>query len=155
MNNFYCRQKNIAFFLWCHNVLWFRKLNFSILWQLQLFCTFFCKGTFFVTVLWKFDKIKNFWLFFFSAKNERRTTNQREISYLSRKNSFWSTKVALRSLWWWHNDKNSSFWVAQEVQRGKRGGGRWSQEWEAIHKQNRWKCWACETKCAERSPSCC
>ena len=29
-----------------------------------LFCTFFCQGTFFVTVLWKFNKTKNFWLFF-------------------------------------------------------------------------------------------
>ena len=29
-----------------------------------LFCTFFCQGTFFVNVLRKFDKIKNFWLFF-------------------------------------------------------------------------------------------
>ena len=29
-----------------------------------LFCTFFCQGTFLVTVLWKFDKIRNFWLFF-------------------------------------------------------------------------------------------
>ena len=67
----------------------------------------------------------------------------------------WSTKVASRSLWWWHDVKNSSFWVAQEVQRGKRGGGRWSQEWEAIHKQNTWKCWACETKGVKRSPSYC
>ena len=42
-----------------------------------LFCTFFCQGTFFVTVLWKFDKIKNFWLFFFfGVKDERRTMNQ-------------------------------------------------------------------------------
>ena len=38
---------------------------------------------------------------------------------------------------------------------GKRGDGRWSQEWEAIHKQNWWKCWVCETKGAERSPSYC
>ena len=29
-----------------------------------LFCTFFCQSSFFVTVLWKFDKIMNFWLFF-------------------------------------------------------------------------------------------
>ena len=111
-----------------------------------LFCTFFCHGTFFVTVLWKFDKIKNFWLFFFGAKNERWTTNQHEISCMSWKNSNWSTKVASRSLWWWHDVKNSSFWLAQEVRRGKRGSGRWSQKLEAIHKQNRWKCWACETK---------
>ena len=59
------------------------------------------------------------------------------------------------NLWWWHDVKNSSFWVAKEVQRGKRGGGRWSQKWEAIHKQNRWKCWACETKVVDRSSSYC
>ena len=28
------------------------------------FCTCFCQGAFFVTDLWKFDKIKNFWPFF-------------------------------------------------------------------------------------------
>jgi len=40
---------------------------------------FFCQGTFFVTVLCKFDKIKDFWLFSFGAKDEHRTTNQPEI----------------------------------------------------------------------------
>ena len=83
------------------------------------FCTFSCQGTFFVTVLWKFDKIKNFWLFFSGAKDERRTTNQPEIFCPSWKNSYWSTKVASRSQWWWHDVKNLSFWVAQEVQREK------------------------------------
>ena len=35
-----------------------------------LFSMFFCQGTFFVIVLWKFDRIKNFWLyFFFGAKD--------------------------------------------------------------------------------------
>ena len=77
-----------------------------------LFCTFFCQGTFFKTVLWKFDKIKNFWFILFGAKDERRTTNQPEISCPSGKNSNWSTKVGLRSLWWWHDVKNSSFRVA-------------------------------------------
>jgi len=33
-------------FLWCHNVLWFRKPNFSILYNYILFCTFFCKALF-------------------------------------------------------------------------------------------------------------
>ena len=60
-----------------------------------LFCTFFCQGTSFVTVLWKFDKIKNFWpFFFFGAKDERRKTNQPEISCPSWKNSNWVTEVA-------------------------------------------------------------
>ena len=122
-----------------------------------LFCTFFCQGTFFGPFCknWKFDKIKNLWLFFFGAKDDRRTTNQPETSCPSWRNSNWSPKVASRSVWWWHNVKNSSFWVAQEVQRGKIGGERWSQEWEVIHKQNRWKCWACETKGAKRSLSYC
>ena len=147
MNNFYCREKHC--FLWCHNVLWFQKPNFSILWLLHSFLLVFLsiQGTFFVTVLWKFDKVKNFWLFFyFGAKDEHRTTNQPELSCPSWKNSNWSTKVASRSLWWWHDVKNSSFWGEQKVQRGKRGGGRWSKKWEAIHKQNWWKRWACETK---------
>ena len=62
-----------------------------------LFFTFFYHGTFFVIALWNFDKIKNFCLFF-GAKDERRTTNQPEITCTSRKNSNWSTKVASRSL---------------------------------------------------------
>ena len=33
-----------------------------------LFCTFFCQGTFVVTVLWKFDKVTNFRLFFSLVK---------------------------------------------------------------------------------------
>ena len=40
-----------------------------------LFCTFFCHGTFFVTVLSKFDKIKDFWLFFSLVR--RMTVEQR------------------------------------------------------------------------------
>ena len=53
--------------------------------QISAFCDnykFFlnvCQGTFFVIVLWKFDKIKNFFFFFFRAKDERWTTNQSEI----------------------------------------------------------------------------
>ena len=50
--------------LWCHNVLWFRKPNFSILLQQHFFARFSVKALFFVTVSWKFNKIKNFWLFF-------------------------------------------------------------------------------------------
>ena len=58
-------QRKKDCFLWCHNVLWFQKPNIGILWQFYvLFCTFFCQGSLFVTVLWKFDKIKNFWLSF-------------------------------------------------------------------------------------------
>ena len=137
-NNFYRREKSIAFY----HVTMSYGFNYQISAFCDdyiLFCTFFCQGTFFVTILWKFIKINNFWLFFFGAKDERQTTNQPEISCPSWKNSNWSIRVASRSLWLWHDVKNSSFWMAQEVQRGKRGGGRWSQEWEAIHKQNRWK----------------
>ena len=118
---------------------------------------FFARFSVKAVSLWPFcENLIKLWIFsffFYGAKDERRTTNQPEISRPSWKNSNWRPKVASRSLWWWHNAKNSSFWVAQEVQRGKRGDGRWSQEWEAIHQQNRWKCWACETKNAERSPS--
>ena len=62
-NNCYSREKSIASYdvtmspgfenqisAFCDNYI--------------LFYTFFCQGTFYVTVLWKFDKIKNFWLFF-------------------------------------------------------------------------------------------
>jgi len=72
--------------------------------------------------------------FFFGAKDEHRTTYQPvNLKFLVRlgKKSNWSTEVASRSLWWWHNVKNSSFWVAQEVQR------------------------ECDRKGAERSPSYC
>ena len=103
---------------------------------------FFARFSVKALFLWPFCKnlIKlRIFGFFFGAKDERRTTNQPEISCPSWKNSNWKTKIASISLWWWHDVKNSSFWVAQEVQRGKRGGGRWSQEWEAIHKQNRYK----------------
>ena len=61
-NNFYRKEKSIAF----HDV----TMSYGFENQISafcgniLFCTFFCQGTFFVTALWKFDKIKNFWLFF-------------------------------------------------------------------------------------------
>ena len=100
-------------------------------------------------------KLRIFGFFFLWCERWASNNKSPKISCPSRKNSNWSTKVASRSLWWWHNAKNSSFWVAQEMQRGKRGGGRWSQEWEVIHKQNRWKCWLSETKGAERSLSYC
>ena len=70
-------------FLWCHNVLWFRKPSFSILWHYILFRTFFCQGTFFATVLWKFDKIKNFWLFF-SLVRRISVEQQNNLKYLIR-----------------------------------------------------------------------
>jgi len=42
-------QRKKHCFLWCHNVLWFWKPNFSILWQLHsFFARFLCQGTFFV-----------------------------------------------------------------------------------------------------------
>ena len=43
-----------------------------------LFARFFCQGTSFVTVLWKFDKIKNFWLFFSSSV--RRMSVEQQIN---------------------------------------------------------------------------
>ena len=52
-----------------------------------LFCKFCCQGTFFVTILGKFDKIQDFWFFFVGVKDERRTTNQHEISCPSWNNS--------------------------------------------------------------------
>ena len=91
--------------------------------------TTFFFARFFVLALslWPFYKnlikFRIFGFFFLGAKDEHQTTNQPEISFLSWKNSNWSPKVASRSLWLWHNVKNSSFWVAQEIQRGKRGGG--------------------------------
>jgi len=80
---------------------------------------FSVKTFFFVTVLWKLIKLRMFGFFFFGAKDKRRTTNQPEISCPSWKYSNWSAKVASISLWWWHNVKNSSFWVVQEVQEGR------------------------------------
>jgi len=45
--------------------------------------------------------------------------------------------------------------MSRTLRRRKRGGGRWSQEWKAIHKQNRRKCSACERKGAEQLLSYC
>ena len=61
-NNFYCKEKSIA--LYDVTMSYGFKNQISAFCDYILFCTFFCQGTFFVTVLWKFDKIKNFWLFF-------------------------------------------------------------------------------------------
>ena len=51
-----------------------------------LFCTCFCQGTFFVTVLQNLIKLRIFG-FFFGTKDKSRTTNQLEISCPSWKNS--------------------------------------------------------------------
>ena len=45
-----------------------------------LFCTFVYQRTFFVIVLWKFAKIKNFWLFFFALV---RRMNESTWNFLS------------------------------------------------------------------------
>ena len=63
-----CTKKGLSHrkkhcFLSCHDVLRFRKPNFNILWQLHSFLHVFLSRHFFVIVFWKFDKIKNFWLF--------------------------------------------------------------------------------------------
>ena len=42
-----------------------------------LFCMFFCQDTFFETILWKLDKIKNIWLFFSLV---RRMSAERRIN---------------------------------------------------------------------------
>ena len=49
-----------------------------------LFCTFFCQGTFLLTVLRKFDKIKNLWLFF--SLMQRMSAEQRiNLKFLVRR----------------------------------------------------------------------
>jgi len=76
-----CLKSNETVHVAQKNVLWFRKLSFSILWQLHSFLHVFLSSHFLCDRLWKFDKIKNFWLFsFFDAKDERQTRNQPEIS---------------------------------------------------------------------------
>ena len=91
-------QRNKDCFLWCHNVLWFRKPNFNILWH------FFARFSAKALILWPFCKtlIKflGFGFFFFGVKDECRTSNQPEVSCPSWKNSNWRTKVDSRSLWW-------------------------------------------------------
>jgi len=61
-------QRKKHCFLWCHNVLWFWKPNFSILWQLHSFLLIFCQGTF----LWPFCenliKLRIFGFFFLWCK---------------------------------------------------------------------------------------
>ena len=110
-NNSNRREKSIAFYdVQC---LWFRKPNFSIPWQLHSFFARFSVRA--LLSLWPFcENLIKFKkkIFFFGAKDERRTTNQPEIFCALWKNSNWSIKVASRSLWWWNDDKNSSFWVA-------------------------------------------
>ena len=81
---------------WGIIVLCFYILYFAFCDHYILFCPFFCRDAFLVTVLWKYDKIKNFWLFY-----AVRRMNQPEISCPSWKNSNWSTKVVSRSLQWY------------------------------------------------------
>ena len=141
-------------FLWCHNSYGFEnQIQHSV--TTTFFCTFFCQSTFFVTVSWKFDKIKNFRLFFSSV---RRMSFEQSINlkFLVRLG-----KTPIEALKFLHEvysaDAMSRTRLFEWHRRFKerRGDGRWSQEWEAIHKQNGWKCWAHETKSAERSPSHC
>jgi len=112
--------------------------------------------------LWPFcENLIKLWIFGFFSLVWRMSVEQRiNLKFpvrLSWKNSNWSTKVASRSLCWWHNVKSSSFWVAQEIQRGKRGGGRL----EVDHRSGRPSTSRTEEnvqrvrKGAERSPSYC
>jgi len=47
--------------------------------------------------------------------------NQLEVSCSIRENSYWSSRVASRSLWRRYNVKILGIWVAQEVSRRQRG----------------------------------
>ena len=120
-----------------------------------LFCTFFCQGTFYVTILWKFDKIKNFWLFFLWCEG---CALSNEL--------IWNFLSVLEKLQPKHKSCFKKSMVMTRCQElvflsGTRGSKREEKRWKmitgggAIHKQNRWKCRACETKGAERSPSYC
>ena len=124
------RKKALLFMMWQRLMISKTKFQHSV--TAAFFFARFSVKTLSVRPFCKnFTKLKIFGFFFFGAKDKRRTTNQPELSCPSWKNFNWCTNVASRSLWWWHDVKNSSFWVALEIQRGKGGGGRWSQEWEA------------------------
>ena len=81
-NNFYRREKSIAFY-YVTMSSGFQNQVSAFYDNYILFCTFFCQSTFFVTVLSKFDKIKNFWLFF--SLVQRMSVEQRiDLKFLVR-----------------------------------------------------------------------